>query len=624
MDQLARPIFIVAPPQSGSVYLHEALALSSSVRQLDRDQRWALEAAEELRPALRGHDTNRRTADDATPAAITRIRDELLASLQPDDEELIEDPPPRVIDATPRHALRVPFLDAVFPDASFIYVYREPRDTLASMVEAWRSQAYVTYPGLPEWPGPPWSLLLVEGWRELAGRPLAEIVAAQWESATRTLLGDLEALDPSRWAVSDFAALADEPAAEVARICSFLGLAAPEDVAPAGSAASYVLAPGSHAREDDLERLQDVLPGMTGLAERARDLIAQPRSPRPRATPERDSPLASVYTAGFARVLERLGGSLLVSAPRASRLICIRHDGARVDTHFRRLAHPTGIAATPDRISVAARRSIWDWRLVADLPREEIANPAVDSLFVLRSRHYTGEVDAHELAPSKDGPWLIATGVDALASIDHVHNLVSRWQPPFAAPEGSTERAHLTGVAIAEGRPAYVTALGDGAGDWRQGKLDSGCVLSVPDARVIASGLCLPNSPRVHDGRLWLLESGRGLLVAIDEEGEREEIAELPGFARGLAIVGQTAFVGVSHPRADDPVPVAERIDEPTCGIWALALPGGEQLGYLSFSGEIDEVFEVAVLSGRRYPELARPDADVARAAYSIARAPLG
>jgi hypothetical protein len=90
----------------------------------------------------------------------------------------------RVLEKTPKNALRVPFIDRVFPQAHFVYLYRDVRETLASMIEAWQSGRFVTYPELPDWRGPPWSLLLVPGWRELAGKPVAEIVAAQWQATT--------------------------------------------------------------------------------------------------------------------------------------------------------------------------------------------------------------------------------------------------------------------------------------------------------------------------------------------------------------------------------------------------------------------------------------------------------
>ena len=84
------------------------------------------------------------------------------------------DAPVRMLEKTPKNALRVPFLARVFPEARFIYLHRDPRPVLASMMEAWQSGRFRTYPNLPGWTGLPWSLLLVPGWRDLLGRPLHE------------------------------------------------------------------------------------------------------------------------------------------------------------------------------------------------------------------------------------------------------------------------------------------------------------------------------------------------------------------------------------------------------------------------------------------------------------------
>jgi len=67
--------------------------------------------------------------------------------------------------------------------------------------------------------------------------------------------------------------------------------------------------------------------------------------------------------------------------------------------------------------------------------------------------------------------------------------------------------------------------------------------------------------PRLHDGRLWVLESGTGRLMPLDSAtGRRDTVAEVPGFAPGLAIVGPFAFIGLSKIRktsAMDGVPLA-------------------------------------------------------------------
>ena len=189
------------------------------------------------------------------------------------------DPPPRLLDATPRHALRVPFLATAFPDASFVYIYRDPRHTLPGMLAAWESPSFVTYPRLPGWPGPPWSMLLIPGWRELAGRPLAEIVGEQWLTATRTLLDDLDALAPDRWCVTDYAALSAYPARELARLCEYLGLDYVDDVAR-GNPHAHVLALNADSWTNSQD-LAAILARTTGVAERAHDLIAAPASRRP-------------------------------------------------------------------------------------------------------------------------------------------------------------------------------------------------------------------------------------------------------------------------------------------------------------------------------------------------------
>ena len=129
-----------------------------------------------------------------------------------------------MLEKTPKNALRIPFLVKAFPEARFIYLYRDPRETLSSMIEAWQSGRFRTYPNLPGWTGLPWSLLLVPGWGELIGRPLPEIVAAQWEITTRILLDDLDALPPERCLVARYDAFITDPAAEVARLSGALGL----------------------------------------------------------------------------------------------------------------------------------------------------------------------------------------------------------------------------------------------------------------------------------------------------------------------------------------------------------------------------------------------------------------
>src|SRR5260370_606571 len=111
------------------------------------------------------------------------------------------------------------------------------------------------------------------------------------------------------------------------------------------------------------------------------------------------------------------------------------------------------------------------------------------------------------------------------------------------------DRCRLNGVALVDGRPKYATALGDTdtAHGWRANKPRGGCLMEVSSGEVISRGLSMPHSPRWHDGRLWLLESGTGQLVLVDAATRRRQtVTTLPGFTRGLALCGPYAFIGLA------------------------------------------------------------------------------
>jgi uncharacterized protein (TIGR03032 family) len=160
------------------------------------------------------------------------------------------------------------------------------------------------------------------------------------------------------------------------------------------------------------------------------------------------------------------------------------------------------------------------------------------------------------------------------------------------------------------GKPGLVTPLGetDTANGWRATKARGGCLMDVDSSEVISRGLSMPHSPRWHDGRLWVLESGTGQLVLVDADtGRRQTVAELPGFARGLALSGPYAFIGLSKIRktsAMDGVPLADRREELKCGVAAVDLRSGQCVGLLEFQTAVEEIFDVQLLPGLRFPEL--------------------
>jgi hypothetical protein len=223
-----RPVLVIAAPRSGSTLLFETLAENRDFWTVGDESHQLIEGIPGLHPAQRGFDSNRLTAADATPAAAAALRHGFGANLRNsagvawrDLEGAAKAAPLRFLEKTPKNALRIPFLAAVFPDACFIYLHRNPRDNVSSLLDSWRSGRFATYPALPGWPGPTWSHLLIPGWRELAGQELAGIAARQWQATNETILADLAALPRERWTSIAYEAFTAQTPLELRRLCEF-------------------------------------------------------------------------------------------------------------------------------------------------------------------------------------------------------------------------------------------------------------------------------------------------------------------------------------------------------------------------------------------------------------------
>jgi uncharacterized protein (TIGR03032 family) len=317
-------------------------------------------------------------------------------------------------------------------------------------------------------------------------------------------------------------------------------------------------------------------------------------------------------TETFPSLLRQLGASLVITTYQANKVLVARGaaDTPGLSMLVRTFERPMGLAASGGRLALGCRNQVWEFRDAKDIaPRIEPAGTH-DACYLPRSSHVTGDIGVHELAWAGDELWLVNTRFSCLCTLDPAYSFVPRWRPPFITALGAEDRCHLNGLAVVDGRPKYVTALGesDTADGWRAKKAHGGCLIEIDSGEFVTRGLSMPHSPRWHNGRLWLLESGTGQLVEVDRAtGRRQSVAELPGFARGLALCGHYAFIGLSKIRAKSAmngVPLAERRDQLKCGVAVVDLNGGQVCAMLEFHSAVEEIFDVQLLAGARFPEL--------------------
>jgi uncharacterized protein (TIGR03032 family) len=396
----------------------------------------------------------------------------------------------------------------------------------------------------------------------------------EWRTTTDALLAALQALAPDQWCVVDADVLVLERARELQRIAEFVGMSAPA--------------------VDDLDG------EVTAAASRARELFAAPQGAL--------GGFDSQHTASFAELLDSFGASVLASTYQSGRIFAIRADDGRINTHFRTFDNPMGIATAGNRLVIGTRLAVLEYRDVPAVSSRLQPPGRHDACFLLRSSHVTGDVRIHDLEIGSGGRvWLVNTRFSCLATIDADHSFVPAWRPPFVTALAPEDRCHLNGLAMVGGEPRFVTAFGatDEPGGWRENVGTTGMIMEVPSGEVVASGLCMPHSPRWYDDRLWVLESGKGTLATVDvQSGEITTVAELPGFTRGLAFAGHYAFVGLSTVRETlfAAAPVRGR-PETSCGVWVVDIRDGRTVAFVRFEGAVREIFDVIVLA-RRYPDI--------------------
>ena len=638
---LDRPVFIISSPRSGSTMLFEAMMRAKESYTIGGESHQLIEAFPALAPASHGWDSNRLTEDDITPEVVEKLSGSFVRRLKNRDGEPVQPGSVvRMIEKTPKNSLRIPFLAAAYPDAKFVYLWRDPRETISSMLDAWRSGRFVTYPDLPEWTGDRWSLLLTPGWRDLIGKSLPEVVANQWVTATTTLLDDLEALDPDRWCVTSYSALLADPDAELARLCANLDLT--WDTETGGElpiSATTLEAPQASKWERNAEEMKKVWDIVDPVAVRAHDVFADPPPIQPSKTrsaeavkvglteePDGAIPtdFSSVFTGSFASILQAANCSLAVTTYQSGRLVLVRRDGDKVNTHLRYFPSPMGVAVQGAKLALGTKTTVWEfWNQQAAASTID-PEGRIDACYMPRRGHTTGDIRIHDLGYDADGElWAVATRFSCLVKFDRENSFAPQWRPQFISGLSADDRCHLNGLAMVNGHPKYVTVLGmtDTPNGWREDKAAGGAILDIEGGAPITVGLSMPHSPRWHNDKLWVLESGRGALCTVDiETGERETIAILPGFTRGLSFVGNIAFIGLSKVRETvfDGLPITQADTPRECGVWAVDINTGEVVGFMRFEGSVTELFEVAVLPGTQWPELVEPGAEATNDAFVL------
>lgn len=358
-------------------------------------------------------------------------------------------------------------------------------------------------------------------------------------------------------------------------------------------------------------------------------LILRPEEDSPLNTPQ-DDKFVLTSSRHFPEWLAGTGSSLAFTTYQAGKLFLVgTAPEGRLSVFERTFARSMGLGVTGDGRTLALATQYQIHRFDNVMAEGQTSSDGYDAVYAPHAGWVTGDLDVHDVAFGSDGrPIFVNTLFSCIASVSDAHSFKPIWKPAFVSRLAAEDRCHLNGFALENGIPRYATAVSrsDVADGWRDRRVDGGIVIDVDTQEIVVEGLSMPHSPRWHQDRLWVLNSGTGEFGFVDfRSGKFEAITFCPGYARGLTFLGGCAVIGLSLARDNrtfSGLPLEQALQmrdaEPRCGLAVIDLNRGDMIGWVRIEGVVNELYDVAVLPNVTRPSLIGFKSDEVRYVISV------
>jgi hypothetical protein len=215
-----RPVFVVGCSRAGTTLVYKTLSESLDIGTLQQETHdfWA-----QLHPL---QERNRDTHALGPDVASDHDRDYVTRYFYARTGKR------RFVDKNNQNGLCVRYLDALFPDASFVYVKRNPGDNINSLIEGWgRPQEFASWSGelkekiaIDGGKYTRWCFFLADGWREFINSGIEEVCAFQYSAINRSILEARSAIAGQRWHEVFYEDILQDPVGQFSSMYAACGL----------------------------------------------------------------------------------------------------------------------------------------------------------------------------------------------------------------------------------------------------------------------------------------------------------------------------------------------------------------------------------------------------------------
>src|SRR3989338_2803754 len=142
----------------------------------------------------------------------------------------------RIVEKTPKNCFRIPFIDKLFKNCTYIFLKRDGRANINSLIEGWklpgkyvRGQAQdikLNIKNYSENNGNywKWKYVLPPGWENYTDKSLEEVCAFQWIASNKAAIQGLKNIEESRKYTISYEELSENTYETIEKVCKFINV----------------------------------------------------------------------------------------------------------------------------------------------------------------------------------------------------------------------------------------------------------------------------------------------------------------------------------------------------------------------------------------------------------------
>lgn len=135
----------------------------------------------------------------------------------------------RLVEKTPKNCFRISFINKLFGDCKFIFLKRDGRSNINSLIEGWKLNGkYIRMKdpaiklNIKGFDGKGWNFVMPPGWENYVNKSLEEVCAFQWISSNKAAIEGLKEIEDKRKLSISYEELTEDTYSTIKQICDFI------------------------------------------------------------------------------------------------------------------------------------------------------------------------------------------------------------------------------------------------------------------------------------------------------------------------------------------------------------------------------------------------------------------